>query len=74
MKYFALTADIVQSRSQQNRNELQKNIAAVLKQINEKQNFLISPYTITISDDNHQLEFTSHLDYRDTSDHLLDRK
>ena len=51
MQYIALIGDIVNSKGQARRGDLQRTLAAVLKENSERRPKLASPYTITLGDE-----------------------
>ncbi len=50
-KYFVVIADIINSKKIVERGELQKTLEKTLKEVNEKKEGIVSPYTITLGDE-----------------------
>lgn len=51
MNYIVLIADIVESKSIENRDQFQSNLRKKLKQINKSSYSIVSPFTITLGDE-----------------------
>lgn len=51
MKYLVMIADVVGSRQLDHREDAQRRLEAVLEELNEDGNQLLSPYTITLGDE-----------------------
>lgn len=51
MQYLALIGDIVNSKGEANRGDLQRKLTTALKRISERKPKLASPYTITLGDE-----------------------
>lgn len=51
MKKLIVIGDLVSSRKIANRDTVQKNLNAILKELNKTNNSILSPYTITLGDE-----------------------